>query len=764
MIIRGIVGMRKILVVDNQPVFVKFVGSLLKQQGHVVLTAVDGLSALEILKKHIPDIIFIDLVMPEIDGRQLVRMIRDKPQFKDVRLVILSAIAAEDPVDLSRSGIDAYIAKGPLGKMADHVLSVIDQLDSRSPGDTFPIVKGMNDVSQREVIKELLDGKRYSEATLENMSEGVIQLTGGGKIFFVNASAATLLHLKEEELLGLNFADLLEDPHRRRVHDLLNGNGSFPAAIDRESTVVLNDRYLTLNISRIIGPERRSFIVILNDVSEHKRDQKALEESEERYRTVLEANPDPVVVYNMEGVVLYLNPAFTEVFGWTLEERLSKKMDVFVPEKSWAETRLMIDMVQSGKRFTGVETQRYTKDGEILPVSISGATYRDRNGRPRGSVITLRDITEHRQLEAQLQHAQKMESIGTITSGVAHNFRNILTGVSVNSQLVQIKFGDIPELMKIEKRTDGFVKRGTQLISELMQFSHRQPRERRPMDLADALDETYQLIRKSFDQKIDIQADIPDSLPVIGDYAGLSQVFFNLCTNARDAMPGGGELNIRAQQDNACVIVSVSDTGHGMDSGTLASCFDPFFTTKTVDKGTGLGLSTTFGIVKEHQGEIRVHSQPELGTTFTVRLPTTDSGMLEQEVESAKIIHGNGEKILIVDDEAEMIKSMAELLKSIGYRVGSATSGKAALDIYKAWRPDVVLLDRNMPEVDGIAYAEMIIAHDPSARIVLISGYEEFGPDGIDNHARAVTKAYLTKPIDFSELSYILHRLVNECK
>jgi CheY-like chemotaxis protein len=293
-----------------------------------------------------------------------------------------------------------------------------------------------------------------------------------------------------------------------------------------------------------------------------------------------------------------------------------------------------------------------------------------------------------------------------------------------------------------------------------MQFSHRQPRERRLMDLSEALGETYQLISKSFDRKIEIQADIPDSLPVVGDYAGLSQVFFNLCTNARDAMPGGGNLMIRAKQDKFWASITISDTGHGMDPETIDSCFDPFFTTKTVDKGTGLGLSTTYGIVKDHQGEIQVHSEPGKGTVFTVRLPMADAEPSEPEVEPALILNGTGEKILIVDDEVEMIKSMAELLKSVGYRTATAGSGKAALDICQTWRPDVVLLDRNMPGVDGISYAESIVDQDPAVRIVLISGYEEYGPDGIDERVRAVTKAYMTKPIDFAELSHMLRDML----
>ena len=267
-------------------------------------------------------------------------------------------------------------------------------------------------------------------------------------------------------------------------------------------------------------------------------------------------------------------------------------------------------------------------------------------------------------------------------------------------------------------------------------------------------------ISKSFDKMIDIGISVPESLPIMGDHAGLSQVLMNLCTNASDAMPDGGTLRIEARREAHRALVVVSDTGCGMDKETREKCLDPFFTTKEVNKGTGLGLSTTYGIVKEHGGEIHVHSKVGQGTMFTLSFPIDRSGELSTHEQVPELSRGEGQKILIVDDESEMCKSMAELLTGIGYRADSVNTGKAAIEKYQAWHPDAVLLDRNMPEMDGISCGEKIMDFDPNAKIVIISGYDEQGPVALDDERKKFIRGYLTKPIDMNELSSMLAQLL----
>jgi CheY-like chemotaxis protein len=349
-----------------------------------------------------------------------------------------------------------------------------------------------------------------------------------------------------------------------------------------------------------------------------------------------------------------------------------------------------------------------------------------------------------------------------IASGVAHNFRNILAGISVNSQLIEMKFKDNQNLLDIIGRVERAVRRGAKLVNELMQFSRKNiAREARVIDLSSIILETHDLIKESFDKKIDVQADVPDSIPVVADQSGMTQVLMNLATNSRDAMPEGGQLRIAAWKKRKQVEIAISDTGHGMDKATTAKCFDPFFTTKDVDRGTGLGLSTTYGIIKEHGGDIHAYSEPGKGTIFKIYLPLAleDEEPRKSHDPGSLTSEGRGEKVLIVDDEIEMLGPMEEMLESMGFQAAFAGSPQEGIEKYVQWKPDAVLMDRNMPQMDGNTCAGMIIEKDPDAKIILVSGYDEKGPNGIDPRTKELIKGYLTKPVDAAELIRLLARI-----
>ena len=311
-------------------------------------------------------------------------------------------------------------------------------------------------------------------------------------------------------------------------------------------------------------------------------------------------------------------------------------------------------------------------------------------------------------------------------------------------------------------RTNRAAIRGDKLVQELLQFSRERAREFEVLNVAIVLRETYALITQSFDKKINLRIDVADPLLIRGDHSGLSQVFMNLCTNARDAMPEGGELSIEARGEERNALIIVSDTGQGMNEETQERCFDPFFTTKEVDKGTGLGLSTTYGIVKDHGGEIHVFSELNEGTTFKLYFPVASSDEYPEQAGRREVVRGNGEKVLIVDDEKDVLESVEMLIEWLGYRTASVNNAKAAIEKYRSWGPDVVLLDRNMPEMDGITCAKRILENDRGAKIVVVSGYEEKGPSGIDGEIGALIRGYLTKPMDIEVVSQLLGRLFHD--
>jgi CheY-like chemotaxis protein len=353
-----------------------------------------------------------------------------------------------------------------------------------------------------------------------------------------------------------------------------------------------------------------------------------------------------------------------------------------------------------------------------------------------------------------------MEAIGTIASGVAHNFRNVLSGISVNNQLVEMKYQGDRVLMAIMEKVNNAVDRGARLVDGLMQFARKDgTKDFKPLNLAELIQEVFDLTRKSFDKKIDIRVNIPGSISVIGDHSGLTQVLMNLCVNARDAMPDGGKLRIEARRKENMAEITVSDTGHGMDKEALERCFDPFFTSKEVGKGTGLGLSTSYRIIKDHEGDIQAYSEVGKGAVFKIYLPVASESECIGTDSIKDLIRGSGQRILIVDDEVDILAPMEDLLEGMGYHAAFASDGTEAIAKYFSWQPDAVLMDRNMPDMDGITCSKKIIEKDPQARIILISGYDEKGPDGIDLQTREMIFGYLTKPITIIELNDILYRL-----
>jgi len=395
--------MKNILVVDNDKIFLMLMRRLLEKEGHQVETAGDGLNALDILKTYTPDVIFVDLVMPNIDGRTLCRIIRGMEKFKNTPIIILSATSAEELTDFSQLDVNACIAKGTFNETAQHVLSVFNQSNLAScrclPGD----VVGIKSVYPRGITKELLSVKRHFEIMLDRMSEGILEINLEGRIVYANSAAFSLIDIPQKDLLGLYFVDLFSGDDHQRISDLMKIEGAKSKTITEDAPVRLNRSQVTLNIIPL-GEDESTFIIILHDVTERKKSEKALRESEERHRLLLEVSPDPIVLYDIEGRATYVNPAFEQTFGWSLAEIQGKRID-FVPEENWPETKEAIDRMLQGEKVKLFETRRLTKDGSILDIQLSASLFRDRDEKPAGNIVILRDITALKQAEGALQKA-----------------------------------------------------------------------------------------------------------------------------------------------------------------------------------------------------------------------------------------------------------------------------------------------------------------------------------------------------------------------
>ncbi len=562
--------------------------------------------------------------------------------------------------------------------------------------------------------------------------------------------------ISRSHVKGVIYVDSLKEPHGFRKEDL-----RLLMALASPASIAIENALMYSNLERMVESRTKSL----------KEAEKRLRKSESRFRAIFDNMESGVVVCEAEGqgeefVVIDVNHAAERIDKVRKDKILGKRVEEAFPGfKTLGLLSIFHRVWESGK------------PEQVPPCLYEGGHAQgwrefDIHRLPSGElVIIYRDITdekraeeEQRMLQKKLMHSQKLESVGRLAGGVAHNFRNILQAILGNAEYLQmVKHGDAV-VEEAVRNINNSVDKGVDLIHSLMHFSKLgEELKLEILDLAEVIRDTYRIIEKVFDKRIEITLDLEDNLFIKGNRGLLSQVFMNLFNNAKDAMPEGGKLGIKGARSQNRVVAWVSDTGLGMDRATLEKIFDPFFTLKEVGKGTGLGLSTVHGIVEEHKGTITVSSAPGKGTTFRLSFPLVRQPGVNEELEPLPrdLKFGKGEKVLVVDDERNILGALASMTERLGYKVKPVEEAKEAIKVYQKWRPHVVLMDRNMPGMDGISCTKEILKVDPEARVVIVSGYEESGPNGIDDSIRDLIRGYMTKPCGIEELSNILAAVLN---
>jgi signal transduction histidine kinase/CheY-like chemotaxis protein len=565
-----------------------------------------------------------------------------------------------------------------------------------------------------------------------------------------NVKSVMCVPLKHKgEVRGVIYVDSIGSPDGFRKDDLqlLIGLGNTTA-------IALENARLYWDLEKLV--ERRTKQLAMT------RDR--LKESESRFRAVFENMSNGVAIFEPLGdgenfIFKDLNKAAEEIDKIKKEDVIGKSvLTVFPGFRDLGLFDILRRVWETGKPEDHPPMLIY-EDNRISSWR-KDYVYKLPNGE---IVFIYEDVTEQKRavesqqkLQRRLFHAQKMESLGRLAGGVAHNFRNILQAIMGNSQFLQLAYSQDKQLQEVTRVIDEAVKRGSDFIDSLLKFSRQEVEiEMLPLDLKDVLHETYKIISNTFDTRIRIVTKIEEPLPIKGDPLSLNQVFMNLCNNARDSMPDGGELKIEAKRDKEEVVVTISDTGSGIDEEALKDIFDPFYTTKIVGEGTGLGLSITHGIVEEHNGTISVSSQPGKGTAFKVSFPIAEEFERVESESLPRVKRGERRKVLIVEDEPLVLEGLGNMVKAIGYEVDSVSNGSQAIESYKTHKPDLVLLDWKMPEMDGAMCAKKILEGDPAARIVIISGYQE-APIEIDDSLKDVIRDFVPKPFDLSKLSKVI--------
>jgi two-component system, cell cycle sensor histidine kinase and response regulator CckA len=544
---------------------------------------------------------------------------------------------------------------------------------------------------------------------------------------------------------------------------------SVPLILENEAIGALN---LSHSDKNIFGRDDINFFSILTNfiaLSIHSAmNHEKLKYSEQKYRALAESSNDGIAIIQ-DGMHLYANPAYQRITGFDAEQLgtipFAHLVDTTNPHTDLNRIQALLKGETASQQFKVRLLGSNSRKVE-LEITSSAITY---NGKD-AVIISARDQTARIELERQLQHAQKMEAIGTLAGGIAHDFRNIVQSViGFTELLLSRKPEEHPDRTKLEYILQS-AQRANQLTYQLLAFSRKIDSELQCVDLNQVVERMVGLLRSTLPKRIEIHTELSADLPAIGaDPAQVEQIIMNLCINARDAMPDGGRLTLTTRDTvmdeiyckqhlgtvpGRYLCLAITDTGCGMDAYTLEHIFEPFFTTKEIGKGTGLGLAIVYGIVKNHGGYILCNSSPERGTSFDVFFPVAQAAYPVQAAEAPtqETIGGGTETLLLVDDEELILEVYREVFEQYGYTVLTASRGEEAIEILQA-RPgtvDLAILDLNMPGMGGEKCCLQLRQISPSTRVVISSGFPlkgqlrknvEINADGF------IAKPFLSKAI-----------------
>jgi two-component system cell cycle sensor histidine kinase/response regulator CckA len=627
--------MKKILVVDNDQFFLEFIKELLQKDGHEVQTAEDGLSALDVLDGFTPDFIFSDVIMPNIDGKRLCRILRRMNHLRDTKIIMVSSVVSESFDELKTCGADRCISKGPFEQMARDILGFLGQSGPPSL-PVLPETSSGGRLRPRAITRELLSQNRHLESLLDRLSEAIFEVTSGRRIVYANSAATRLTQISEEQLLGCPFQNIFSKKDRSRIETLLERLGENPGRFTADPLPEVNGHEVLLEAVPIKKGSGKK-LLILENVSEQKAAVRALKKSEERYRILFENATDAIFIIQ-DDILKFPNRRTLEGLGCSVEELSRTPFTDFVhPEdRESAITRYH-------KRLRGESVPAYTsfrgikKSGEEFWAELNGVLINWEN-RP-ATLNFLRDVTERVEIEGRLRQKQRMESVGRLAGGVAHDFNNLLMAIQGNTTLLLLDRdptdADYVRLKNIEQ----YVQTGSELTRQLLGFARGGKYETKVTNLNELIGRNCEMLERNR-KEIRIQQKYQTGLwKVAVDRGQMDQVLMNLFINAWQALSGGGELmvetrNVQLEEGDEVsadlpagkyVEISVADTGTGMDEETRLNAFDPFFTTREPRRGTGLGLASCYGIIKNHQGRIDVKSTPGKGTVFKILLPAVEN-------------------------------------------------------------------------------------------------------------------------------------------
>lgn len=589
----------------------------------------------------------------------------------------------------------------------------------------------------------LRDSEKGYRELVETSNDLIWSLDAQGRWTFINAQAAIRIYgYKPQEMLGRPFADFAFSEEDKKDARFFETSGRDRQQFQFETVHRRKDgRSVMLNFNVIVIRDEhggvRGVTGTATDITERRRAEEQIREQ----ANLLNLAHDAIVALDLNERVLFWNTGAELLYGWTQEELIGSRLPELIYKDGAQAARAREAVLREGE-WSG-ELRQVERGGSEIVVDSRWTLVRDKAGEPKSILSINTDITEKKNLEAQFFRAQRMEGIGTLASGIAHDLNNVLTPIVLS--LLMMRRAKSPEqLLNLVNTLEASAQRGADIVKQLLTFARGVKGEMILLQPAHLVKELVKIVRGTFPKSIQVQTYIPaNTWAVVGDATQLHQVLLNLCVNARDAMVDGGNLLILVENVNLdenfvsmhpeakvgpYVTIEVTDTGHGIPANIIDKIFDPFFTTKELGKGTGLGLSTAMGIVKSHGGFLTLKSRAAKGTTFKVFLPATPSAQARDATfESEPPPTGNGQLVLVVDDEQSIREVTCKTLEMSGYRTVSAGDGAEALKVFDQHEKDiqVVLSDIMMPVMDGVKLIRALNRRNPGLHIIVSTGLSE---------------------------------------
>jgi two-component system, cell cycle sensor histidine kinase and response regulator CckA len=747
--------MERVLLVDDDATQIKLCRLRLHEAGFEVEMAASAHEALEKAKRRPPDAILSDVLMGEVDGFAFCRLVREEPTLAGVPLILLSAHYRDEPDQqlATRVGAVALVSRTPSFDAELRALQscLRDRRHQKTEAPDVALYEQHLRTNANQLTKLLAQATQAEEryrTLFQNAHDAITVLTRDGVIVEVNERWRDILGIAPESMIGRHIRDFA--PHGHEASNDARYESSIAAGSGRAQAVPIKRAdgktiYMEFSLAVVEVQGQELVLSIGHNVTSSVEATRALAAAEEKYRSLVERFPDVVWTCTADGTITFMTANCERIMGYTAEQMCAEDMDTRLsrihPDDRAIVSASFRRFGEDGTSFD-VEYRRRHPDGRWIWLrNRSAASYRRAGVQYIEGVCS--DITERKRLEESLRQAQKMEAIGQLTGGIAHDFNNLLAAILANSHFL------IEDLAEHDpRRTDAediraAAERAAALTRQLLAFSHRQLLEPTVVDLNSAILGVERMLRRVIGEDIDFSVLPGEHLAAVRvDVGQLEQVVMNMVVNARDAMPNGGSLTIQtsnvdldathsAQEVGAppgrYVMLSISDTGVGMDSATRQRIFEPFFTTKALGKGTGLGLATCYGIVKQSGGHIAVQSELGQGTVFRIYLPQVNAQPMMVSKPTTRMELEGSETILLVEDDARVRHAVSRVLESRGYRVLIAQNGLEAMELAQRYRGpiDLVLSDLILPGASGPEVVREVQAHTGSARALFMSGHTD---------------------------------------